>query len=432
MKVFTPGKVISVLLLAGLAYGAWWWQQQKSVDTAKPKYRTSAVDRGSIVQRIAANGTLNPVTVVNIGTQISGTVIRLHADFNSRVKKNQVLAELDPSLLKAQIEQTEATMKSMMATWQLARSTLERNQSLRDKGFISDSALDTARKDLDSSAAQIVALKAQISRDRTNLSYSVIRSPIDGIVVDRTVDVGQTVAASFQTPTLFKIARDLTAMQIDTSVSEADIGAIKPGMPVAFTVDAFREREFGGIVRIVRLNPTMQQNVVTYNVVIDVKNDSGVLLPGMTAQVAIVTQRRDDVLRIPNAALRFRPSDAAQAPKAAGTTGEKVADKGGAKGGGAIAGGAAAGGSIAMGATSMAGGRTAARGPATAARPGRVYKLSADGDAVPVEVRTGISDIRATEAIGDGLVDGDQVIVREQAPERPPGQGLPGFRMRFF
>ena len=271
MKVFTPGKIIGVLLLAGLAYGAYWWQQKSTAESAKPKYRTQAVDRGSIIQRISANGTLNPVTVVNIGTQISGTVIRLHTDFNSTVKKGQVLAELDPSLLKAQIDQSEATRRSMMATWTLARSTLERNQSLRDRGFISDSALDTARKDVDSTSAQIAALKAQIERDKTNLSYSVIRSPIDGFVVDRTIDVGQTVAASFQTPTLFKIARDLTAMQIDTSVSEADIGAIKPGMPVAFTVDAFRDREFGGRVRVIRLNPTTQQNVVTYNVVIDVK-----------------------------------------------------------------------------------------------------------------------------------------------------------------
>ena len=463
MKVFTPGKIIGVLLLAGLAYGAYWWQQKSTAESAKPKYRTQAVDRGSIIQRISANGTLNPVTVVNIGTQISGTVIRLHTDFNSTVKKGQVLAELDPSLLKAQIDQSEATRRSMMATWTLARSTLERNQSLRDRGFISDSALDTARKDVDSTSAQIAALKAQIERDKTNLSYSVIRSPIDGIVVDRTIDVGQTVAASFQTPTLFKIARDLTAMQIDTSVSEADIGAIKPAMPVAFTVDAFRDREFSGRVRVIRLNPTTQQNVVTYNVVIDVKNDTGVLLPGMTAQVAIVTQRRDNVLRIPNAALRFKPTeDASSRAPDKGDKGDK-ADRGersdkstkaaaraspetsapgtaSPKPAPPVATGAS--GMIAQPstpvtlATTTTTATTDAQRPATTlraavARPGRVYKLSAEADPLAVDVRTGIADVRFTEAVGDALKEGDTVIVREVAPEKSAGAG-PGFRMRFF
>ena len=461
MKVFTPGRVVGVILLAAAAYGIYWWQQQKTVEAAKPRYRTATVDRGPIVQRISANGTLNPVTVVNVGTQISGTVIRLHADFNAQVKKGQVLAELDPSLLKAQIQQSEATRQSLMASWTLARNTLERNRALRDKGFISDAALDTARRDVDSAAAQINALKAQIDRDRTNLSYSVIRSPIDGIVVDRSVDVGQTVAASFQTPTLFKIARDLTAMQIDTSVSEADIGAIKPGLPVLFNVDAFRDREFGGVVRTIRLNPSMQQNVVTYNVVIDVQNEGGVLLPGMTAQVAIVTQRRDNVLRIPNAALRFKPSDdapfarttdkgeirTATAPTApAGTAGSTVAGGMAAPTGAAKA--AAPGANkapppLATGASGFIAQPSSpppvavsksdtARGSATPpARPGRVYKLAADGDPTPVDVRTGIADIRFTEAIVGALAEGDQVIVREEGRDKAPASG-PGFRMRFF
>ena len=433
MKLVTPGKVIAVLLLAGIGYGAYWWQQKNTAESAKPKYRTQAVDRGSIIQRIAANGTLNPVTVVNVGTQISGTVIRLHTDFNSRVKKGQILAELDPSLLKAQIEQSEANRRSMQASWTLARNTLERNQSLKDRGFLSDSALDTARKDLDSAAAQIASLKAQIERDKTNLSYSVIRSPIDGIVVDRTVDVGQTVAASFQTPTLFKIARDLTAMQIDTSVSEADIGSIRPGMPVGFTVDAFREREFTGRVRVIRLNPTVQQNVVTYNVVIDVKNDTGLLLPGMTAQVAIVTQRRDNVLRIPNAALRFRPSEEAAAAAATAGTTASTAKAASASAGPSVGTVTNAAGSAAnpAAAPSAATARTASpRGN----KGGRVYKLSDTGDPVAVDVPTGIADMRFTEAAGaatDTLKDGDLVIVREVPPERSSASGT-GFRMRFF
>ena len=436
MKLFTPARIIGVALLAALAAGGYWLQQRNSAEAAKPKYRTQAVDRGTIAQRISANGTLNPVTVVNVGTQISGTVTRLHADYNAAVKKGQVLAELDPALLKAQIAQSEANLRSMQATWTLARSTLERNLSLKSRGFISDAALDTARKDVDAAAAQIAALKAQIDRDRTNLSYSVIRSPIDGIVVDRTIDVGQTVAASFQTPTLFKIARDLQAMQIDTSVSEADIGNIQPGMPVAFSVDAFRDREFTGGVRVIRLNPTVQQNVVTYNVVIDVRNDTGVLLPGMTAQVAIVTQRRDGVLRLPNAALRFKPSEDGEAKAPAAAAAEK-SDKGprAAAGDGAPRNGPPAGppGAGGMNARPGSAAGDAAVRQAGAGRAGRVYKLTPAGDLVPVAVRTGIADIRFTELLGDNLQEGDALVVREITGDKAAAAaGGTSFRMRFF
>jgi len=431
MKLFTPGKMIGLVVIAGLAAGGYWMLQKNKAETAKPRYRTQALDRGTIAQRISANGTLNPVTVVNVGTQISGTVARLHTDFNSQVKAGQVLAELDPSLLKAQIAQSEATLRSAQATVTLARTTLERNQSLRERGFISDSALDSARKDLESALAQVAALRAQIDRDRTNLSYSVIRSPINGIVVDRTIDVGQTVAASFQTPTLFKIARDLQAMQIDTSVSEADIGNIKPGMPVAFTVDAFRDKDFAGKVRVIRLNPTVQQNVVTYNVVIDVRNDTGVLLPGMTAQVNIVTQRRDNVLRMPNAALRFRPTEDPDAKPDKGS--ERTAAKGDVKGETAT---------IEARGDAKGGPKGDAKGAAESDAPmgrygplrraSRVYKLNEAGDPVPVDVRTGIADTRFTEVVGEALQDGDAVIVREVNDKGAPTPGGPNFRMRLF
>ncbi|MEO8132835.1 MAG: efflux RND transporter periplasmic adaptor subunit [Betaproteobacteria bacterium] len=451
MKLFTPGKMIGLVAIAALAGGGYWMLQKNKAETAKPKYRTQAIDRGTIAQRISANGTLNPVTVVNVGTQISGTVVRLHTDFNARVKAGQILAELDPSLLKAQIAQSEATLRSAQATATLARTTLERNHSLRDRGFISDSALDSSRKDVDAALGQLAALRAQIDRDKTNLSYSVIRSPINGIVVDRTIDVGQTVAASFQTPTLFKIAKDLQAMQIDTSVSEADIGNIKPGMPVAFTVDAFRDKDFSGQVRVIRLNPTVQQNVVTYNVVIDVRNDTGVLLPGMTAQVNIVTQRRDSVLRLPNAALRFRPAVDAE-PKP-----DKGADRNPAKGelktegkpeqAGRTATGpadpaakdapaAAAAGAIRTRTVTTAGGAEAEApmgrfGPLR--RATRIYKLNEAGDPVPVDVKVGIADTRFSELVGDALKEGDAVIVREIGSDKGvPAAGGPNFRMRLF
>jgi HlyD family secretion protein len=455
MKLFTTGRVVALFLVAAVAGGAWWYQQELRAEKVKPQYRTQAIDRGTIAQRITANGTLNPVTVVNVGTQISGTVTKLHADYNSPVKAGQVLAELDPSLLKAQIAQSEANQRSAEATLKLARATLARNQSLRDKGFISDSALDSANKDLDAAYAQIAALKAQLDRDRTNLAYSVIRSPINGIVVDRTIDVGQTVAASFQTPTLFKIAKDLQAMQIDTSVAEADIGNIRPGMPVAFSVDAFRDRDFAGSVRVIRLNPSVQQNVVTYNVVIDVKNDTGVLLPGMTAQVNIVTQRRDNVLRVPNVALRYKPSDDAEVkqparvakpdaeksavvetssapgaakgpPLAAAATGPAAATAGPGPGGAnpqkaTPAGAAAEGGDVPMGRV----------GPIR--RGARVYRLNEAGELEPVEIRTGIADTRFTEIIGDSLKEGDAIVVREAAPDKAtPAPGGPNFRLRLF
>jgi len=432
MRIVTTGRVVGLLLVAGLAAGAWWYRDQANAEKAKPQYRTQAVDRGTIAQRITANGTLNPVTVVNVGTQISGTVTRLHADYNSAVRAGQVLAELDPALLKAQIAQSEANQRSAEATLKLAQATLARNKSLRDKGFIADAALDSANKDLDAAYAQIAMIKAQIERDRTNLGYSVIRSPINGIVVDRTIDVGQTVAASFQTPTLFKIAKDLTAMQIDTSVAEADIGNIRPGMPVSFSVDAFRERDFTGRVRVIRLNPSVQQNVVTYNVVIDVKNDSGVLLPGMTAQVSIVTQRRDDVLRVPNIALRFKPSDESEVKAPPKADPAKTAKSGvvetaagtAPKPGPALA-------EVPKAGATMAEAPMGRFGPVR--RSLRIYRLNAAGELEPVEVRVGIADTRFTEIVGEGLKEGDQVVVREiGADKAPAGTSGPNFRMRLF
>ena len=206
---------LALLVIAGVAL----WRSTTPTDA--PQWVTAAVDRGPIVQRVTANGTLNPVELVNVGTQISGTVIRLHTDFNQPVKAGQLLAELDPSILEAQIRQTEANLASARATLHNAELVLKRNENLKARGFVSDGALDGLRKDVATASAQVQQIEAQLSRDRTNLGYSKIRSPIDGIVVNRGIDVGQTVAASFQTPTLFQIARDLRRMQIDTAVAEA-------------------------------------------------------------------------------------------------------------------------------------------------------------------------------------------------------------------
>ncbi len=381
--------IFSVLLVLAAASGFYFWQQGR--DTA-PKWVTATIEKGDIVQRVSANGTLNPVELVNVGTQISGTVRQLHVDFNSQVKAGQLLVELDPSILEAQIRASEANLASAKATLRNAELSLKRNENLRDRGFVSEGALDGLRKDLDTAAAQVKQIEAQLSRDKTNLGYSKIRSPIDGIVVNRGIDVGQTVAASFQTPTLFQIARDLTKMQIDTSVSEADVGAIVPKLPVRFTVDAFRDREFNAVVRMVRLNPTTVQNVVTYNVVIDVDNQDGTLLPGMTAQVSIVTNKKENVLRVPSAALRFRPPEV---PSANGGT-----EGGNNKKGGGVASGAP-----------------------------RVYLLSPEGKLIEREIKVGVTDGRFAEVL-EGLAAGEAVVTR--AASSASAGATSGFRFRMF
>jgi HlyD family secretion protein len=277
-----------------------------------------------------------------------------------------------------------------------AELILKRNENLKARGFVSDGALDGFRKDLESARAQVLQVEAQLIKDQTNLGYSKVRSPIDGIVVSRGIDVGQTVAASFQTPTLFQIARDLRRMQIDTSVSEADVGSIQTGQPVRFTVDSFREQDFNAKVRMVRLNPTSQQNVVTYNVVIDVDNKDGILLPGMTAQVSIMTNRKDNVVRVPAAALRFRPPESAATPS---PTGPQTGPQSG-----------------------SASGRPSAGAP-------KVYQVTPSGGLVAKEVKIGISDGRFTEVL-EGLVVGEEVVSR-LASTAATGQ-TSGFRFRMF
>lgn len=388
--------VVLTVLVVAIAVAAFWWSGSR---TEAPKWVTAKVDEGPITQRVSANGTLNPVELVNVGTQISGTVTHLHTDFNKRVKAGQLLAELDPAILQAQIRQTEANLASAKATLTNAELALRRNENLKSKGFVSDGALDTLRRDVDTARAAVMQTEAQLARDKTNLAYSKIRSPIDGIVVNRGIDVGQTVAASFQTPTLFQIARDLRRMQIDTSVAEADVGTIKAGQAVRFTVDAFREQDFNGTVRMVRLNPTSQQNVVTYNAVIDVDNKDGNLLPGMTAQVAITTNKKDKVVRVPASALRFRPPESGE--PAAAPTGN------GASGGAAEKG----------------------RGRGALATP-KIYTLAADGTLIAKEIKTGISDGRFTE-VTEGLAVGDAVVVRAAASTSGGGP-TSGFRFRMF
>ena len=292
---------LALALVSVVGYGIFGWLGQSDTE----RYKTQAVDQGEVAQNVSANGTLNPVTLVSVGTQVSGTVKRLVVDYNSKVEKNQVLAELDDTLLAAQAGQDAANLRSAKASLELAVASEKRMQTLFAQDYVARQDLDQAVQTRKSAQAAVEQQQAALAKSRANVGYAVIRSPVSGIVVDRQVDIGQTVAASFQTPTLFKIAQDLTKMQIDSAFAEADIGQIKEGQPVRFNVDAFPNRTFHGVVKVIRLNPTTTSNVVTYDVVISVDNPDQLLLPGMTAYVNINVAKKSDALLVSNAALRF-------------------------------------------------------------------------------------------------------------------------------
>lgn len=300
----TLSVILLLLALSAVIYG----YTRNHQPSGKEVYKTRLVDRGDVIQVISANGTLTPLELVNVGTQVSGTVAKIYVDFNDQVKKGQILAELDQALLRAQLLQSKASYQSAQAALNISQNKALRGRTLLQKGFISKEALDDLEQQLVQAKAQVAISKATVERDEVNLNYSVIRSPISGVVVARDVNVGQTVAANFQTPILFQIAKDLHQMQINISVAEADIGQIRTTQEITFNVDAFQEREFTASVKQIRLNPTIQENVVTYNVVAAVENKEGILLPGMTANVRFVINHKRDVLRVSNAALRYKPS----------------------------------------------------------------------------------------------------------------------------
>lgn len=305
--VFSWRNLIIAAVVLGGAYFAWRWMNPAPAQQVN--YETAAAEIGDITQIAQANGTLNPVSVINVGTQISGVVKTVKSDFNELVDQGQVLAELDTRLLEASLAQSRAQLKKAHASAHLAKLTYDRKKSILDAGGTSRADVDTAEQQLAAAEADAAIAAASVKRDETNLGFAVITAPVAGVVLSRDVDIGQTVAASFQTPTLFKISPNLRSMQINTNLSEADVGTIKQGQRATFTVDAFPGKTYQGTVRQVRLNPTTVQNVVTYNAVIDVDNPSFELLPGMTAFARIRIGEAKKVLRVPNAALRFRPKD---------------------------------------------------------------------------------------------------------------------------
>ena len=372
---------ILLAVLIVIAGTGWLLTGRKSTES---RYATANVERGSITQTVSANGTLNPVKLVNVGSQVSGIVKKLYVDFNDHVKAGQILLELDPALMQAQLEQSLANVANMEAQLELAIANEARTRGLFAQEYVTRQELEQSIQALKSARAQRALTSAQVARDRTNLANTVIRSPVSGVVVSRVVDTGQTVAASLQTPTLFTIAQDLAKMQIDTSYAEADVGAIRVGQPATFRVDAFPNKSFHGIVKQIRLNPTTQQNVVTYDVVVGVDNPDLKLLPGMTAYVNITIAQRQDVLLLPNAALRFRPADAAS------RTDKQRVDAGKSK-------------------------SERSKDKTDAAVMGTIYMLEKD-KIKPDRVSVGITDNRFTEILGDDLKEGTAVVIEDRQP----------------
>ncbi len=302
----TRGKIIvGAAIVLSVAGGAWLLKGKK--EKSAPPCITAAVERGRVIQTVATTGTLTAVTTVKVGSQVSGIIASLHADFNDRVSKNQIVATLDPTPFEAQVNQTRAQLQRTRVAAQDAEAKFKRQQALYAAQLTSLDQLDSSRATLDQALAQVTELEASLERAETNLRYSIIRSPIDGVVVSRDYDVGQTVAASFQAPTLFTIAEDLTRMQLTCDVDEADIGQVEVAQAVRFSVDTFPESEFQGKVSQIRLSPKTASNVVTYPVIVEVDNRELSLLPGMTADVRIQVAQADGVLRVPSSALRFRP-----------------------------------------------------------------------------------------------------------------------------
>jgi HlyD family secretion protein len=375
-----------------------------------PKYRTAKVDRGDVTQTVTATGSLSAVTTVKVGSQVSGIVAVLHADFNKEVKKGQLLAELDPTPFVAKVEQNQGALDKAKVDARNAEISLRRQKALSAEGLAPQADLDQAQANNDGAKAAVEQAEASLKQAKTDLSNSKIIAPIDGTVVDREYDVGQTVAASFQAPMLFQIAQDLTKMQVSADVSESDIGSIKVGQPARFTVDAFPDRMFRGRIAQIRLFATVNQNVVTYPVIIEVPNPDLELKPTMTANVVIDVATAQAALRIPNSALRWRPESAATnvSPE------ERMAAKpAGEKGTPAMA--------RQLGGASGAGGAKARRGQT-------VYTVSAAalGEPNPVEIKPGITDGRFTQVADGGLKEGDLVVIglataKADVSGRPPG-----------
>lgn len=301
-------KIFLFILIAGaLGVGGTLFFQRSGVSKQETEFLFAAVTRGDLENIVSSTGTLSAVGTVEVGSQISGTVERVLVDYNDKVTKGQLLAVVDTTVLEASVREAKAAVARAQAQYNQAHAEHDRNKKLFDQGFLSEMSLLTFKTSVQTAYASLVSAKEALKKTETNVDYANIASPIDGTVIERSIDAGQTIAASMSAPTLFTIAEDLAKMQIEAAVDESDIGQIKQGMPVRFTVQAYPDEEFTGTVRQIRLKPTTVQDVVNYTVIVDALNERHLLLPGMTATVDFLVEERRDVLLVPNAALYFQP-----------------------------------------------------------------------------------------------------------------------------
>jgi HlyD family secretion protein len=424
------GFVIGAIVLAAGALGLWIYRNAEAHEA--PSYRFATVTRGNLESTVSATGALSAVTTVQVGTQVSGQVSQLYADFNDHVKKGQLLARIDPTLQKQAVLDAQAGVIRAQADLDRSKAEYDRNKVLYDQKVLTATEFTTAQYNYTVAQASVKSAQVALDRARQNLAYTEIYAPIDGVVVQRNVDVGQTVAASLSAPQIFLIANDLSQMQILANVDESDIGLIKEGQEVRFTVQAYPTQNFTGTVRQVRLQSATTENVVNYTVVVSVANPKGTLLPGMTATVAFLTGSADSALVVPNAALRFRatPEMMAEAGVSAnGFTPPKTAAEslafaarrdslrkarqaaGGGAGQGGQGGGQFAGGQGGQGGPN--GGQRPRGAGGGAGRPGvaQLWYINAAGKPAVMRVRTGITDGQSTQVMGQDLKEGMQVIV---------------------
>ena len=422
---------VVVLVLAGVGFGIWRWRTGRA--PPEVTYRTAPVEKRKIVARVTASGTLQATVTVQVGAQVSGRISKLSADYNTTVKKGEVIAKMDPQLFIATVERERANHAAAKAGLVRAEAqqrdaelVLKRAKSLNDQGLASAAELQTAETNVAVAIAQTEVAKATLQQQtaalnqaQVNLSYTQIHSPIDGVVISRSVDVGQTVAASLQAPVLFTIAEDLKKMQVHTSVAEGDVGRLQPGMETWFTVDAFPGQRFKGKIAQIRNAAQTVQNVVTYDAVIDVDNDDLRLRPGMTATTTIVYAQRDDVLAIPNAAMRFKPpAEVASAIASAASP----------------AGPAASLSVTAAGGEGPGGGRPRGRRTPGEGKdsPERTIYLLRGGRPEAVVVKTGLSDGTATEIASGDVAEGDLVITEANASGKAASSGAAPRMGRMF
>lgn len=390
--------------------------------SSEPKYRAETVQRGTIVATVTATGTLSAVTTVKVGSQVSGIISRLYVDFNSKVTKDQLLAELDPTTFVAQVDQRRADLEKAKVEERNSQVAFDRSKNLLANQLIAKSDYDAAEANLLSAQASVKQADAALKQAETSLTYTKIYSPIEGVVVDREIDIGQTVAASFQAPTLFTIAQDLTHMQVSTNIDEADIGKISVGIDAQFTVDAFPERIYHGTISQVRLSPQTVQNVVTYPVLIDVPNSKLELKPGMTANVTVPYDTKTDVLRIPNAALRFKPDisdlQSAGTPSTPSGSESRSSQSGQQRNWGLS--------SQRTGGHPF--GQSGQHSKGSEGQQNVVYELDAKGKLHPVNVITSITDGNFTAVEGGDLKVGEKIVIGLQTTRAMESSGGIGYR----